>query len=74
VFPRELKDGMPAANMERRSIPPAFGDDYESATPGITAAGGVQRHPRFRYAEVDAHHNVMLINPESLTSALIALG
>ncbi len=42
--------------------------------PASPAAGGVQRHPRFRYAEVDAHHNVMLINPESLTSALIALG
>ena len=38
------------------------------------AAGGVQRDPRFRYAEVDGDHNVMLINPESLTSALIALG
>jgi hypothetical protein len=38
------------------------------------AAGRVQRHPRFRHAEVDAHHNGMLIKPEPLTSALDALG
>ena len=38
------------------------------------AAGRVQRHPRFRYAEVNGHHNASLINPEPMTSALIALG
>jgi hypothetical protein len=34
----------------------------------------VQRHPRFRCAEVDGHHNALLINPEPMTRALIALG
>jgi hypothetical protein len=37
-------------------------------------AASVQKNPRFRYAEVDGHHNVMLINPDRLASALLALG
>ncbi len=47
----------------------------QNPNPGFRAvAAGVQRNPRFRYAEVDGHHNGMLINPEQMTSALIALG
>lgn len=47
----------------------------QNPNPGFkNAAAGVQRNPRFRYAEVDGHHNVMLIDPERLAQALSSLG
>lgn len=47
----------------------------QNPNPGFKqAAAAVQRNPRFRYAEVDGHHNVMLINPERLAEALLRLG
>ncbi len=47
----------------------------QNPNPGFkNVAAGVQRDPRFRYAEVDGHHNVMLINPERLAEALLRLG
>ena len=47
----------------------------QNHNPGFKAvAAAVRRNPRFRYAEVDGHHNVMLIDPERLASALLALG
>jgi pimeloyl-ACP methyl ester carboxylesterase len=33
-----------------------------------------RKNPRFRHAEVDGHHNVMLTDPDRLAAALIALG
>lgn len=47
-----------------RNPNPAFAD----------AAATAKRNPRFRVAEVDGHHNVMLIDPERLAAALAALG
>lgn len=38
------------------------------------AAASVQKDPRFGYAEVDGHHNAMLIDPTRLANALLALG
>lgn len=47
----------------------------QNPNPGFkSVAAAVQKDPRFRYAEVDGHHNVMLINPERLAVALLALG
>lgn len=47
----------------------------QNPNPGFrNIATAVQKDPRFRYAEVDGHHNVMLIQPERLASALLALG
>jgi pimeloyl-ACP methyl ester carboxylesterase len=46
----------------------------QNPNPGFkSVAAGVQRDARFRYAEVDGHHNVMLINPERLAEALLRL-
>lgn len=43
--------------------------------PGFKAmADAVKRRPRFRYAEVDGHHNVMLTHPERLADTLSSLG
>ena len=38
------------------------------------AAAAVRQNPRIRYAEVDSHHNAMLLHPDRLLSALLALG
>jgi pimeloyl-ACP methyl ester carboxylesterase len=47
----------------------------QNPNPGFkNVAAAVQRNPRFRYAEVDGHHNVMLIQPERLAEALLRLG
>ena len=47
----------------------------QNPNPGFkSVAAAVQKNPRFRYAEVDGHHNVMLIDPERLAVALLALG
>jgi hypothetical protein len=47
----------------------------QNPNPGFkNVAAAVQKNPRFRYADVDGHHNVMLINPERLTASLLALG
>ena len=46
----------------------------QNPNPGFkNVAATVQRNPRFRYAEVDGHHNVMLIQPERLAEALLRL-
>lgn len=46
----------------------------QNPNPGFkNVAAAVQKDPRFRYAEVDGHHNVMLINPERLAEALLRL-
>jgi pimeloyl-ACP methyl ester carboxylesterase len=43
--------------------------------PGFRAiAAAVQKNPRFRYAEVDGHHNIMLVDPKRFVDALVALG
>jgi pimeloyl-ACP methyl ester carboxylesterase len=43
--------------------------------PGFrNVAATVQRNPRFRYGEVDGHHNVMLIDARRLADALVSLG
>jgi pimeloyl-ACP methyl ester carboxylesterase len=47
----------------------------QNPNPGFkNVAATVQKNPRFRYAEVDGHHNVMLVHPERLAVALLALG
>jgi pimeloyl-ACP methyl ester carboxylesterase len=47
----------------------------QNPNPGFrNVAAAVQKNPRFHYAEVDGHHNVMLIDPERLAAALLALG
>lgn len=38
------------------------------------AASAIRTNPRFRYAEVDGHHNVMLTHPDRLAASLVALG
>jgi pimeloyl-ACP methyl ester carboxylesterase len=46
----------------------------QNPNPGFkNVAASVQKDPRFRYAEVEGHHNVMLINPERLAEALLRL-
>lgn len=46
----------------------------QNPNPGFrSVAAAVQRDPRFRYAEVDGHHNVMLLQPERLAEALARL-
>lgn len=47
----------------------------QNPNPGFkSVATAIQKSPRFRYAEIDGHHNVMLINPDRLAAALIARG
>jgi pimeloyl-ACP methyl ester carboxylesterase len=47
----------------------------QNPNPGFkNVAAAVQRDARFRYTEVDGHHNVMLIQPERLAEALLRLG
>jgi hypothetical protein len=47
----------------------------ENPNPGFrNAAAAVQKNPRFRYDEVNGHHNAMLTHPDRLASALLALG
>ena len=47
----------------------------QNPNPGFrSAAAAVQRNPRFRYTEVDGHHNVMLTDPGRLADALMRLG
>jgi pimeloyl-ACP methyl ester carboxylesterase len=37
-------------------------------------AEGIKKDSRFKYAEVDGHHDVMLINPQRFVSSLISIG
>jgi hypothetical protein len=47
----------------------------QNPNPGFkNVAAAVQKNARFRYAEVDGHHNVMLTQPDRLAAALLALG
>lgn len=47
----------------------------QNPNPGFKAvAAAVQKSPRFHDAKVDGHHNLMLIHPERLAAALLALG
>lgn len=42
--------------------------------PGFkTIAANIQKDTRFKYAEVDGHHNVMLIDPPRFVSSLLSL-
>jgi pimeloyl-ACP methyl ester carboxylesterase len=36
-------------------------------------AEGIKKDSRFKYTEVDGHHNVMLINPQQFVSSLISI-
>jgi pimeloyl-ACP methyl ester carboxylesterase len=38
-----------------------------------TIAAGIQKDNRFRYAEVEGHHDVMLIDPPRFVSSLLSL-
>jgi pimeloyl-ACP methyl ester carboxylesterase len=47
----------------------------QNPNPGFkSVAAALRKDPRFRYAEVDGHHNVMLTAPDRLAAALMALG
>ena len=54
-------------------VPPPVKADFERLAAQSAIAAAIQKDSRFRYAEVDGHHNVMLIDPPRFVSALLAL-
>jgi pimeloyl-ACP methyl ester carboxylesterase len=67
----ETVQGDPMADPVRRS----FLKCTRNPNPLFKAIGaGIQKDPRYRYAEVDGYHDVMLLDPPRFTEALLQLG
>jgi pimeloyl-ACP methyl ester carboxylesterase len=67
----ETVQGDPMVDPVRRS----YLKCARNPNPLFKAIGaGIQKDPRYRYAEVDGYHDVMLLDPPRFTEALLQLG
>ncbi len=68
----ESVTGDPAADAGVRA---SYLKCARNSNPGFVAqAARAKQDARFRYAELDAHHNAMVTQPDDLVQALLALG
>lgn len=67
----ETVQGNPMAESIRRS----YLKCTQNPNPGFKAvAAAIRKDARFHYAEVDGHHNIMMLDPTRLAAALLTLG